>query len=214
MATIQVDLTMLPERFDLTYIDEDGQPQRPIAIHRAIYGSLERFIGILDRALRRRVPAVGRAGPGRRDPDRRPPRRGGRASSPACCARAGCGSRSTTPTTGCRTRSGSPRSRRCRTCSSSATARSRRGRRRPGRAPASSSRPSGWDELAERLAAEAGAPAESSSKRVRRRVAGPPGVPPCPFRPCAIVPRRLAPGPLRRRVPVGAQSNVARRGQP
>ena len=47
MATIQVDLTMLPERFDLTYIDEDGQPQRPIAIHRAIYGSLERFIGIL-----------------------------------------------------------------------------------------------------------------------------------------------------------------------
>ena len=47
MATIQVDLTMLPERFDLTYIDEQGQPQRPIAIHRAIYGSLERFIGIL-----------------------------------------------------------------------------------------------------------------------------------------------------------------------
>ena len=47
MATIQIDLTMLPERFDLTYIDEAGQPQRPIAIHRAIYGSLERFIGIL-----------------------------------------------------------------------------------------------------------------------------------------------------------------------
>ncbi len=47
MATIQADLTMLPERFDLTYIDEEGQPQRPIAIHRAIYGSLERFIGIL-----------------------------------------------------------------------------------------------------------------------------------------------------------------------
>ncbi|MHB8397531.1 MAG: threonine--tRNA ligase [Candidatus Limnocylindrales bacterium] len=47
MATIQADLTMLPEQFDLTYIDEHGQPQRPIAIHRAIYGSLERFIGIL-----------------------------------------------------------------------------------------------------------------------------------------------------------------------
>ncbi len=47
MATIQVDLVMLPEQFDLTYIDETGQPQRPIAIHRAIYGSLERFIGIL-----------------------------------------------------------------------------------------------------------------------------------------------------------------------
>ncbi len=47
MATIQADLTMLPERFDLTYIDEHGQPQRPIAIHRAIYGSIERFIGVL-----------------------------------------------------------------------------------------------------------------------------------------------------------------------
>ena len=47
MATIQADLTMLPDRFDLTYIDEEGHPQRPIAIHRAIYGSLERFIGIL-----------------------------------------------------------------------------------------------------------------------------------------------------------------------
>jgi threonyl-tRNA synthetase len=47
MATIQIDLTMLPERFDLTYIDGEGKPQRPIAIHRAIYGSLERFIGIL-----------------------------------------------------------------------------------------------------------------------------------------------------------------------
>jgi threonyl-tRNA synthetase len=47
MATIQIDLVMLPERFDLTYIDEAGQPKRPMAIHRAIYGSLERFIGIL-----------------------------------------------------------------------------------------------------------------------------------------------------------------------
>ena len=46
MATIQIDLLMLPERLDLTYIDEEGKPQRPIAIHRAIYGSLERFIGI------------------------------------------------------------------------------------------------------------------------------------------------------------------------
>jgi threonyl-tRNA synthetase len=47
MATIQIDLTMLPERFDLTYDDETGEQVRPIAIHRAIYGSLERFIGIL-----------------------------------------------------------------------------------------------------------------------------------------------------------------------
>jgi threonyl-tRNA synthetase len=46
-ATIQVDLVMLPERFDLTYIDEEGRQQRPVAIHRAIYGSLERFIGVI-----------------------------------------------------------------------------------------------------------------------------------------------------------------------
>ena len=46
-ATIQVDRLMLPERFDLWYIDAEGQQQRPVAIHRAIYGSLERFIGVL-----------------------------------------------------------------------------------------------------------------------------------------------------------------------
>jgi threonyl-tRNA synthetase len=47
IATIQVDLTMLPERFELTYIDADGQAKRPVAIHRAILGSFERFVGIL-----------------------------------------------------------------------------------------------------------------------------------------------------------------------
>ncbi len=47
IATIQVDLTMLPERFELTYVDADGQAKRPVAIHRAILGSFERFIGIL-----------------------------------------------------------------------------------------------------------------------------------------------------------------------
>ena len=46
-ATIQVDRLMLPERFDLWYIDEAGTQQRPVVIHRAIYGSLERFIGVL-----------------------------------------------------------------------------------------------------------------------------------------------------------------------
>jgi threonyl-tRNA synthetase len=46
-ATIQVDRVMLPERFDLWYTDENGRQQRPVAIHRAIYGSLERFIGVL-----------------------------------------------------------------------------------------------------------------------------------------------------------------------
>ncbi len=46
-ATIQVDRLMLPERFDLHYVDENGERQRPVAIHRAIYGSLERFIGVI-----------------------------------------------------------------------------------------------------------------------------------------------------------------------
>jgi threonyl-tRNA synthetase len=47
IATIQLDLTMLPEQFDLTYIDADGAAKRPMAIHRAIFGSFERFIGII-----------------------------------------------------------------------------------------------------------------------------------------------------------------------
>ena len=47
VATIQLDFVMLPERFDLAYIDADGQSRRPVAIHRAIFGSFERFVGIL-----------------------------------------------------------------------------------------------------------------------------------------------------------------------
>ena len=45
-STIQVDFT-LPERFDLVYIGQDGERHRPVMVHRAILGSLERFIGIL-----------------------------------------------------------------------------------------------------------------------------------------------------------------------
>jgi len=45
-GTIQLDMN-LPERFDLTYIDSDGSKKRPIMLHRVIYGSIERFIGIL-----------------------------------------------------------------------------------------------------------------------------------------------------------------------
>ena len=47
LATIQLDFVMLPERFQLEYIDSDGRAKRPVAIHRAIYGSFERFVGIL-----------------------------------------------------------------------------------------------------------------------------------------------------------------------
>lgn len=45
-GTIQLDM-MLPEKFDLTYVGEDGEKHRPIMLHRVVYGSIERFIGIL-----------------------------------------------------------------------------------------------------------------------------------------------------------------------
>ncbi len=45
-GTIQLDMLM-PENFDLNYIGEDGQKHRPVMIHRVVYGSMERFIGIL-----------------------------------------------------------------------------------------------------------------------------------------------------------------------
>ncbi len=45
-GTIQLDMNM-PERFDLSYIGPDGEKHRPVMLHRTIYGSIERFIGIL-----------------------------------------------------------------------------------------------------------------------------------------------------------------------
>ena len=46
LATIQLDFN-LPERFDLTYVDSDGEEKRPVMIHRAIVGSIERFYGVM-----------------------------------------------------------------------------------------------------------------------------------------------------------------------
>ena len=45
-GTIQLDF-QLPENFDLTYVDENGERQRPVMLHRALLGSVERFMGIL-----------------------------------------------------------------------------------------------------------------------------------------------------------------------
>jgi threonyl-tRNA synthetase len=45
-ATIQCDFT-LPERFELTYVDADGDKKRPVMVHRVILGAIERFIGVL-----------------------------------------------------------------------------------------------------------------------------------------------------------------------
>ena len=46
MSTIQLDFN-LPERFDLEYVGADGERHRPIMIHRALFGSIERFFGVL-----------------------------------------------------------------------------------------------------------------------------------------------------------------------
>ena len=55
-GTIQLDL-VLPERFDLSYVDADGEQRRPVMIHRAIFGSLERFMGVLLEHHQGQLPA-------------------------------------------------------------------------------------------------------------------------------------------------------------
>ena len=55
-STIQVDFT-LPDRFDLLYVGEDGERHRPVMVHRAIMGSVERFIGILTEHFAGAFPA-------------------------------------------------------------------------------------------------------------------------------------------------------------
>jgi threonyl-tRNA synthetase len=54
-GTLQVDL-VLPERLDASYVGEDGQKHRPVMLHRAIFGSFERFIGILIEHYAGRLP--------------------------------------------------------------------------------------------------------------------------------------------------------------
>jgi len=54
-STIQLDFAM-PERFELEYIDSDGKMKRPIMLHRVIYGSLERFIGVMLESMNGRLP--------------------------------------------------------------------------------------------------------------------------------------------------------------
>ena len=56
LSTIQVDFT-LPERFDLVYVGQDGERHRPVMVHRAILGSLERFIGVLTEHFAGAFPA-------------------------------------------------------------------------------------------------------------------------------------------------------------
>ncbi len=55
LSTIQLDFAM-PERFDLNYIDKNNEKKRPIMLHRVIYGSIERFMGILLESTNGRLP--------------------------------------------------------------------------------------------------------------------------------------------------------------
>ena len=87
-GTCQLDFFM-PERFDLTYTTADDQQRTPVMIHRALLGSIERFLGHPDRAPRGRLPGLAGAGAGAGAADRRPPRRLCRAGASRSCARAG-----------------------------------------------------------------------------------------------------------------------------
>ncbi len=56
MGTAQLDLVMLPKQFNISYVDENGEKQKPWVIHRAIFGSFERFIGVLLEDLDGKLP--------------------------------------------------------------------------------------------------------------------------------------------------------------
>ena len=91
-GTLQVDF-VLPERLDANYIGPDGAKHRPVMLHRAILGSLERFIGMLIEHYAGRLPAVAGAGAGRGGDDhqrgRRLRQRGGGAAQAGRRARRG-----------------------------------------------------------------------------------------------------------------------------
>ena len=112
----------MPERFELEYVGADNERHRPIMIHRALFGSIERFFGVLRRALRRRLPDVAGAGAGAgaarcattTTPTRR--RLADRLQAEGFRADVGRRRRDSSATASAR-----PSSRRCRTCSWSAT---------------------------------------------------------------------------------------------
>ena len=74
LSTVQFDFT-LPRRFGLEYIAEDGKAHQPLMVHRALFGSVERFFGILIEHYAGAFPGVAGAGSGRCSADHRPPDR-------------------------------------------------------------------------------------------------------------------------------------------
>ena len=113
MSTIQYDFNQ-PKGFELEFQAADGTRQQPVMIHSAKFGSHRAVLRRPRRALRRRLPAVAGAGPGAGHPDRGAAQRLPVRRREADAGARACGSRSTTPTTGCRRRSATPSCRRCR----------------------------------------------------------------------------------------------------
>ena len=68
-GTIQLDMQM-PERFELEYTDRDGEKKRPVMIHRVVFGSIERFIGVITEHFGGAFP-LWLAGAGQGSPDNR-----------------------------------------------------------------------------------------------------------------------------------------------
>ena len=113
MSTIQYDFNQ-PKGFGLEFQAADGTRQQPVMIHSAKFGSIERFFGVLVEHYAGAFPPWLAPGAGPGDPDRRAPQRLPVRRREADAGGRGCGSRSTTPTTGCRRRSATPSCRRCR----------------------------------------------------------------------------------------------------
>ena len=159
-GTCQLDFQM-PERFDLTYVGADDAAHRPVMIHRALLGSMERFAGILIEHYAGRFPvwlapvqAIVLPVSDRHNEYAEP----GRAPS---CAKPACGSRSTTARSRSARRSATPSSAATPTCWSSATA-----SRRPARSPCARTRKASW------------AMPARSSRRVAAESASDPGASP------------------------------------
>ena len=135
MSTIQLDFNF-PERFELEYTAADGSRQRPVMIHRALFGSIERFFGILTEHYAGAFPAwlapVQVVGIPVADGHVRVPGRRCRATE----VHAVSGPRSTPATTGWPRRSSTTPTRRCRSCCWPATATSRPARSASGSATA------------------------------------------------------------------------------
>ena len=126
MSTIQLDFNM-PERFELEYTASDGSRQRPVLIHRALFGSIERFFGVLTEHYAGAFPAwlapVQVVGIPVADEH---VRYLNDVAAELNCT--GCGPRSTPATTGWRRRSSTTPTRRCRFCCWPVTATWRRAR--------------------------------------------------------------------------------------